>query len=182
MISLADLKLALRVDTSDTSQDAYIPKLEVAAVAFVQRYTGRYFGPPVVDAEMVLRGSGTGELFLSDYMSAVAGVGSRAYPGDDAVEIDADAADGWSLRTDLGSTHGLRLARSGGGGWERCLEYVVTGTIGYAAGAEPADVRQAVGMLVAHWFELRIPVALGTVAPEVALTVRAMLDPYRRLA
>lgn len=181
MITLADLKLAQRIDVSDTSQDAHITKLEAAAVAFVQRYTGRYFGPPVADAEMVLTGSGSAEMLLADYASAVTAVGNRPYPGGEIAEIGTDATNGWSLRLAPGETSSLRLIRHGGSVWDGPVEFVVTATIGYAAGAEPADVRQAVGMLVAHWFELRIPVALGTVAPEVALTVKDLLKFVRRL-
>jgi hypothetical protein len=156
MISLSDLKLALRIDEDDTSQDAYMEDLEVAAVASVERYTGRYFGPPVEDAEIVVQGDGSGALMLGNGASEVTGVASRAYAGGDLTEIETGAADGWSLRLDPGATHGVRLVRHGGGGWPMGGEFVVTATIGYAAGDEPADVRQSVIDIVAEAFENRV--------------------------
>jgi hypothetical protein len=181
MIPLADLKLALRIDEDDTSQDVYIEELEEAAVAYVQRAGGRYIGPPVADAPLVFVGSGSREAYLPEYASAVSVVGTRDYPGGEVAEIPSEGANGWSLRFEPGATHGLRLIRHGGV-WGRDEEYVATSAIGYGVGGEPADVRKAVGFLVAHWFELRIPVALGTVAPEVALTVADILKFWRRLA
>ncbi len=56
-------------------------------------------------------------------------------------------------------------------------------TAGY--GDEPTDVpapiRQALTLLVAHWFERREPVVLGVGAQEVPTTVAGLLLPYRRV-
>jgi uncharacterized phiE125 gp8 family phage protein len=45
----------------------------------------------------------------------------------------------------------------------------------------PGPVRQALKLLVAHWFERREPVVLGLGAQEVPATVAALLLPYRRV-
>jgi uncharacterized phiE125 gp8 family phage protein len=56
-------------------------------------------------------------------------------------------------------------------------------TAGY--GASPADVpqplRQAIQLLVAHWYEEREPVAAGANAGELPHMVSALTAPYRRI-
>jgi hypothetical protein len=45
-------------------------------------------------------------------------------------------------------------------------------------------MRQAVLMLVAHWYENREAIVVGTISSEVSLGVNQLLSPYmaRRLA
>jgi uncharacterized phiE125 gp8 family phage protein len=54
---------------------------------------------------------------------------------------------------------------------------------GYGDGADnvPAPLRQAIMLLVAHWFERPEPVVLGATAQEVPATVAGLLLPYRRV-
>jgi uncharacterized phiE125 gp8 family phage protein len=61
--------------------------------------------------------------------------------------------------------------------------YEVFFTAGYGDEPEdvPAPIRQALLMLVAHWFERREPVVLGAAPQEVPATVAGLLLPYRRL-
>lgn len=55
-------------------------------------------------------------------------------------------------------------------------------TAGYgAAAAVPEPLRQAILMLVAHWFETRSPVSFGVGTVEIPLTVAALIAPYRRM-
>lgn len=178
MIALPDLKAALKLDPADTSEDAYIGGLESAAVAHVQRATGRRFGATQAAAEFVVEGSGSSTLYLPEYATAVTAVTERHYLGDTGTVILTGASDGWALRVGPGQTHGARLLRKGGAVWHRDHEYAVTASVGYAAGQEPADIRQAVTMLVTHWFETRNPV--GTVGQEVAYTLRDLLAPWKR--
>lgn len=73
------------------------------------------------------------------------------------------------------------------GGWPQpsvpALGIEVAFTAGF--GGEPSDVpqpiRQALLMLVAHWYEHREPVAIGTDAARIPDTVSALLMPYRRV-
>ena len=61
--------------------------------------------------------------------------------------------------------------------------YEVAFTAGYGDEPEdvPAPIRQALLLLVAHWFERREPVVLGAAPQEVPATVAGLLLPYRRL-
>lgn len=53
---------------------------------------------------------------------------------------------------------------------------------GYGAAADvPAPLRQAILMLVAHWFETRAPIAFGLGPADIPMTVAALIAPYRRI-
>lgn len=72
------------------------------------------------------------------------------------------------------------------GGWpapsRRVVGIAIDFTAGYgAASAVPAPLKQALLMLVAHWFEKREPVAFGETTEEIPLTVAALIAPYRRI-
>ena len=61
--------------------------------------------------------------------------------------------------------------------------YEVSFTGGYGDQPEdvPQPIRQALLLLVAHWFERREPVVLSAAPQEVPATVAGLLLPYRRL-
>lgn len=174
MIDLPALKGALNIPEGYTEHDDYLTALEAAAVSYVQRRTGWYWGPSE-DVTAHLRGMGSPDLWLPDHASAVSKVVEWSPYGIDQT-LDASA---YTLRLEPGSTHGLRLVRLDDI-WYPGAEYAVTYTRGYAEGEEPGDIRQAVIGLVALWFEARLPVALGTVAPPVPDHVAAILAARRK--
>lgn len=145
MIALADLKALL--DEGGTDHDSFLTLQEAAAVEFVQRYTGRYFGASE-QAEQIVPGVGTNTLWLADDAAAVASVHESIYPGAAESEILAGDVDGFVIR-------GRRLVRKGGSVWRRGHEYRVIYTRGYAAGNEPADIRGAVLELVRYRYGQR---------------------------
>ncbi|MEM7301914.1 MAG: head-tail connector protein [Pseudomonadota bacterium] len=54
-------------------------------------------------------------------------------------------------------------------------------TAGYGdASAVPAPLVTAIKMLVAHWYENREAVVVGSASTEVPMTVAALIAPYRR--
>src|SRR5690606_9493970 len=175
VIDLTDLKAALNVPDGFTAHDDYLTALERAAVGYVQRKTGWYWGPEQ-EVEVVLSGSGTRDLWLPDHASAVSRVVEWSVYGVD-IELPAES---YALRLEPGSTHGLRLSRRDGGLWLLGYEYAVTYTRGYAAGEEPADIRQAVTGLVAHWFEHRLPVASDLAAQPAPDHVAAIIAAHRK--
>lgn len=61
------------------------------------------------------------------------------------------------------------------------VEIDVTVGFGETAAMVPAPIRQALLMLVAHWYEHREPVAAGSVPMRVPDTVDALLAPYREV-
>jgi uncharacterized phiE125 gp8 family phage protein len=52
----------------------------------------------------------------------------------------------------------------------------VTFTAGHAnAAAVPAQLKAAIKFLVAHWYEMRQPVVIGTISTDIPLTVTSLL-------
>lgn len=184
MIELELIKTQIKhtLPGSDPTEDELIEQYERGAVAHVQKRCGRYYGPPVDDTEFVAYGDGSAMLYLPERVSAIATVTQRLYQGDAGTSILTGASDGWVLRLPTGLSYGNLLVRKGGSVWYSGFEYLISGTIGYPAGEEPYNVRQAVLFLAAHWYVNRIPVALGTVAPEIAHTLDELLRYETRIA
>lgn len=59
------------------------------------------------------------------------------------------------------------------------IEIAFTAGFGISASDVPQPIRQAMLMLVAHWYEHREPVEIGAVATRIPDTVSALLIPYR---
>ena len=150
MIDLTTLKEWLGISAEDTAHDALLTDLEARAVEWVERQTGRYFGPPAETTE-VLCGTGARRLWLAEPPVSVAEVVEYAYPGAEGVIIDPAAPDGYEIRT--GGNEGWLVRR--GGVWWPGYEYRVRYTRGYPAGQEPADIRQLVLDLVALKWSIR---------------------------
>lgn len=170
MIDLADLKRAIRLEQDNVYEDDYLSTLEVNAVAWLEAQTGRYFG--AADAAHVewVYGTGTRSLWLADTPSAVNSVAERSDPG-----VTSTAITNYQQR-------GRELVREDGDLWMAGYEYEVDYDRGYAAGAEPADVRQAVIGLVVEWFENRLPSEQALRAEvsdsQVWQTVHAYRQPW----
>ena len=50
-----------------------------------------------------------------------------------------------------------------------------------AADAVPQAIKQAILMIVAHWYEHRETVVVGTGAVDIPLGANALLSPFRRV-
>lgn len=59
------------------------------------------------------------------------------------------------------------------------IEIELTAGFGPTAATVPYPIRQALLLLVAHWFECRTPIHSGTGAVRIPDTVSALLAPYR---
>lgn len=135
MIPLAELREHLA--DPPIEDNALIERLEAAAVAYLQRATGRFLGPPTPRVEWV-RVAGYKELWLADEPQAPITV---------TIDGVVEPAANYEVR-------GRRLVHDFGWGvWRVPTEVRVDYTAGYTAGTEPADVRQLVRMIVAHLYE-----------------------------
>lgn len=178
MISLDLLRIALK--EPDHAEDDYILELESAAVAYIENQTGRYYGPERTRTEVVVGGGRStlyleGPILLDAYDAPhVVSVYEATYAGAEQTEIVEGDDDGFVVREAV-------LHRKDGRAWLRGYEYEVEYLQGYAAGDEPGDIRKAVVDLVMLWFNIRLPVALGTVAPEVPHNVSAIIQAHRRM-
>lgn len=176
MISLADLKAYLGIDSDDTSEDAVLTTLEANAVAFIQTQTRRYFGPPE-EFEEILTGDGSRTLWLSeqpidapDDQYAIEGkvaVDEREYPGAD--ETALVAGEDFEVRTAGNEGRLVRLGSSGK--WKCEYEYICTYWRGYPEGEEPKDIRQLVLDLVSTRRSIKGMEALRSeTAPDYSYT------------
>jgi uncharacterized phiE125 gp8 family phage protein len=62
------------------------------------------------------------------------------------------------------------------------IEIAFTAGYGNAVADVPAPIRQAVLLLVAHWYEHREPIEIGAAAQPVPHMVSELLQPYRRVS
>ena len=175
-ISLEDAKLHSRVDGD--SEDLLIGSLLLAARLHIERnldlalisqswslYLDQWPDAPFV------------ELPLAPLISINA---VRLYSATDTF-VTLDPA---LFVTDTASRR-PRLARRDNQRWPlpgrpiKGIEIAFTAGFGASADDVPMPVRQAVRMLVAHWYEAREPVLLGEKSDPVPSTVSDLIAPYR---
>ena len=178
-ITLAEAKAHLRVDAGD--EDALIESLIVTARSFVERSLSRalitqgwslYLDHWPRSREVAL------PIVPAQSIEAV-----RVYdPDNQPTEIAGEdyVADMLSVpgRLLLLAANATPVAPA------RELNAVEIAFIaGYGDEPEdvPAPIRQALLLLVTHWFESREPVVLGEAPYEVPATVATLLLPYRRV-
>jgi len=78
-----------------------------------------------------------------------------------------------------------RIARNAGQSWTppgraiNGIEIAFTAGFGESEDDVPMPVRQAIRMLVAHWYEAREPVLFGEKSDPVPASIAALIGPYR---
>ncbi len=176
-VSLAEAKAHLRVDADD--EDALISSLIVAARLLVERTLG---------LALVTQGW---SYFLDHWPQAscislpllpVQAVSAVIVHDDDggAAVLDADsyAVDVLSAPARLVLTSALPTVATRP---FNSFEVAFTAGFGDAGSDVPQPIRQALLLLVAHWFEGREPVELGAGPQEVPAIAAGLLQPYRRV-
>lgn len=171
-ISLADAKAHLRTITGDTSEDsAIITPLIQAAREYCENITGRALAAQTVKAYPDYWG-----LWRLPRPPLISVTSIKYYDEDNteytlaAVDYQVDAVDGQiHILTEPDVT--LRDLNP----------IVVEYTCGYTTGnALPAAVRQAMLLLIGHWYMNRETVVAGaTTSVEIDLTTRALLRQYK---
>lgn len=131
-----------------------------AATGYVERRTGWHLGEPQ-EFTAHLCGQGTGTLWLPQ--PPVAGT----------VEIEDVEEESYEVR-------GARIVRLDDV-WEFGRTYEVTYEAGYVTGTGPADLRQAVRLLVAGWYRNREAWATGTIVMDHKHTVDELVGTYERV-
>lgn len=177
-ILLADAKAHLRID--DTTEDSYIDGLITAARFHIESLTERQ----LITATYVLR--------LDEFPCRYTDVIKLPRPNLIAVSgityVDNDGVTQTHSSTlyqvDAASLPG-RVMPAYGQVWPVTRPdlnaVAITYTAGYGATAAlvPAPLRHAMKILVAHWFEHREPVVVGTIVSEIPMSVKSLLGPYR---
>lgn len=175
-VTLAEAKAHCRVDTSD--EDALITALIEAATAHVERVLGIAL---ITQGWTIVRDQWPDtwlvELPLAPLQAVTAvttydaeGIGTVF----DAENYFLDAVSGPPRLVLHGTAPWPKPGRRANG-----IEIAVTAGFGDAASDVPHPVRQALLLLIAHWYERREPVVLGDVRHDVPGTVAGLLAPYR---
>lgn len=178
IITLAEAKVHLHVDGSD--EDSLITALVSAATAHLDGWSGILgrclvmqtwrqdfdaFCPrlrlPLIAASITelrafAEGDDTGSVVTASNFELL----------EDALGSYVRFVDDYSFPGSVRETRGVR----------------VTFTAGYgAASAVPKAIKQAMLLLVGHWYENRSAVSIGNVASDLPFAVKAMIEPYRRI-
>jgi len=177
-VTLAEAKAHLRVDSS--AEDTLIASLIVTSRLHVEAALGlalitqswSYFidaWPPGAYVALPLRP-----------IQSVAAV--KLYAADESVEVLP--AETWLLD---GAGLPPRLVRRTALAWPpprrpaNGIEIALVAGFGDAAADVPAPIRQAVLLLLAHWYEHREPVEIGAAGAPVPPMVSELLRPYRSI-
>lgn len=179
-LSTTDAKLHLRVDVS--TDDAYIDTLVKAARLEVERRTGR----ALIDQTWTMKvprfpGAGYAIEIPRAPLQSVTSVAYVDAAGDSQTwassEYSVDAPDGeYAARGLIVPDYGVSYPSTQGHLFDVTIVFVA----GYGgASAVPADLVQAIRLLVAHWYDTRTPVVVGTITATVPQSVTAILDNYR---
>lgn len=173
-VSVLDAQSHLRVD-SDVDED-YVAGLIVAARQWCEQYCNRSF----VTQTLALRLDAVPAFgWIELRRPPVQSVTSVAY-------VDAAGVTQTLPPTDyVASLHGLppRILPAFGGAWPTTRiqpdAMTVTYVAGYgAASAVPAPIRQAMLLLIGHYYENRESVVVGKAANELPMAVESLLAPY----
>lgn len=178
MISDTDLIAYIRPSTDDEIDT--LRRLERAAVAYVQNRTGRYFGAVGVITE-TLQWRGW-PMQLSNVPDLAEAFTFESWDGSAFTAVDSTTfhTDGAFVYLERGNTSWAPLSMP--------TRYRVTYTAGYTEqGADewdaPEDVKQAVILLVGHWFENREAAGVGAYSTrELPLAVSSLIDGHVRVA
>lgn len=176
-ISVASAKAHLRIDADD--EDALIASLIAAARIFVERTLGLALITQGWSYFLDVWPRSTCVTLPISPVQAVGAVKLHDVAGGTTV-LDAE-----SYAVDVVSAP-ARLVLKGAAPPVATRElnaFEIAFTAGYGDEAPdvPAPIRQALTLLVAHWFERREPVVLGVGAQEVPTTVAGLLLPHRRV-
>lgn len=169
-VSLALAKEQCRVldDSEDALFETYIP----AAREWVESYTGLTLTKRTVTQAFDYF---DGDLRLHAWpVASPAGLAVRYADQDGEPQLVDDARL-------IPSRRPARVAPAFGGSWPRCYYGSVEVTVlaGFEPGKAPEKLVQAMLLLIAHWYNVREAVMVGTVASEVPFAVEALCRPHR---
>jgi uncharacterized phiE125 gp8 family phage protein len=176
-VNLAEAKQHLRVDHSD--DDELIEGLIAAATQRLDGWTG-ILGRALVKQTWrvdIDRPANTGLICFP--LAPVMSIGSFDY--DDAGSSAVLPSDLYELKVDM---RGAFVARAACASWPSLGSRAsITFTAGYGdAAAVPAPLKVAIKMMVADLYEFRQSAIQASVnAVPVSTTVKALIDPYRRV-
>lgn len=168
-VSVASAKANARITIE--AEDALIQDFIRAALAYAERWCDRAF--LAQEWERTLDAFPAGPIALG--FGPVASVSSIVY---------LDPAGGGTLTLDPAgyALDEVRERVIAADGWPAARTVANAVRVRFVAGSTPpADVAQAIRLIVGHWFRHREAATFGAEAHELPLGARALLAPYRRM-
>jgi uncharacterized phiE125 gp8 family phage protein len=174
-VTVAEAKAHARVDIS--ADDALIGSLIVAAREFCERCTGRTFAQRTFVQTMRYFPEYGADIVVQ--RSPLISVQSVNYYAADGTDTAMVVSTGYRVRT--GTMPGRISLPVGLTSWPTVSSVDDAVRIAYTAGGSvPQIARQAMLMLIAHWYENREAVVVGEASGSpVAIASRALLDTLR---
>lgn len=179
-VSLAEAKAQLQIDATVSDWDDLLTGMLNAAVAYVDGWSG-VLGRCLVTQTWEARF----ECFEAEFdlpFPDVSAVVVKYY--DTSNTLQTYSSSNYQLvQESCGSEVSVYLTST----WpatslNREDVVVITMTVGYgAATAVPAAIKQAILMIVGHWFANRETVNVGNITTELPFSAAAMLAPFRRV-
>lgn len=172
VLTLTEVKDQLRIDGS--TEDAYLERLIKAAIAHVE-------GPYGIG---VILASQEWALHLDNWPGVIE---IPLYPVQSVTSIEyldeqgsSQTLDTSRYRVDLVSNP-ARITREFNETWPSVRLVTNAITVNFEAGYStiPEDLKAAMLMIIAHWYEQRESVVIGTMASEVPQGAQAILNQYR---
>ena len=176
-VALADAKLHLRVD--DSAEDVLIGSLVTAARTHLEMLLGRAF---ITQSWSYNLDAWPVAVALSLPIAPVQTITAvRTYDAAGAAQTLAPSA--YFLD---GAGNPPRLVRTiaawpAPGRPANGIEIAFAAGYGSLESQVPAPLRQAILLLVSHWYENREPVAIGADPAELPLAVAELIAPHRRV-
>lgn len=171
-ITLAEAKAFLRLDTG--TDDAFVASLIT---------TSRLHIEAALDLALITQSF---TLAVKDNRRRAIQIGVHPLKSVDAIRLIA--SDGIATNLDLdpveidGTDRPARVMLPAGVAPSNCkVEVDFTAGFGDAASDVPEPIRHALLLLIAHWYENREPVSVGSAAAKIPSMVSELLAPYREV-
>ena len=180
-VTTTQLKTHLNVAADDMAQDAYIASLGAAAVSYVDGHAG-VLGRALVTQTWTQAFPGFSICLRLPVGDVIAISSIKYYDADGVLQTVAS-----TVYTVLTDRRGPFVTPATGqywpspaGGRPDAVEVTWTAGFGPAGTDVPAAIRQALMLLVGHWYENRESVVAGTIAQNVPISSVALLAPFRK--
>jgi uncharacterized phiE125 gp8 family phage protein len=161
-VSLTEAKLHLRVDGSD--EDTLISALIVAAREAAEAYTRRAL------VTQTWR-------YTCDQLATAVTLPHQPLQSVTSIAIDGETLASTAYEVDTASGRVKPLASYAA---DDIGGIAITYVAGYGAASDvPQTIRQAMLLMIGHWYEHREAVITGSISSELPLTAKALLAPYR---
>jgi uncharacterized phiE125 gp8 family phage protein len=169
-VTVEEAKANARV--TDDAEDDLVQTLIDAATAHCEMLSGVAIGAQTW--ELVLDAFPDGDIVVD--LGPVTSVTSIKYLDEDGAEQTMSASD---YVVDVASRSGRISAPDG---WPTASETLNAVRVRFVTGTDaPKDVKQAILLLVTHWYDNRAAVVIGATAVDVPLGVAALLGLHRRM-